>query len=192
MPEQNPYQPPDTEPNLEETAALGSSSAPVNYPGGILFVLVVAVGAGFLIGLGVSFGFTSNTAWGGWLAFGTPAVGLLLALACLAAMLRNSRTNRARRILVAALLAIPAYVLFVPVCTFTGVVSMSTVGAFNYGPTFLGAGLASIVSSVVVLMLFAAAIRNVYRRRARRADLNPDDGIGGQAEDFSESEPQQH
>jgi hypothetical protein len=79
-------------------------------------------------------------------------------------MLRGSKIHPWARILVPLLLTVPAYIIYVPVCTFSAMFTTSFLGSKGYGPTFPGMLLASIIAFVGVLLCFAAILRYRFKR----------------------------
>ena len=166
----NPYRPPgETAPEPGGTSGTSSDAAdppvhgPINYRGGLASILGVAIGFGALCLLILGLAETAVSAFdSAFVAFLLlPLLVLCLALGCTGALLRNTESPLSRRITMCGLLAIPAYVLFVPVCGFATVFAAG--GMAGRGSGFASLGFGILVSFVAILLLFATIIRANYR-----------------------------
>lgn len=160
----NPYEPPQQAAQNRLTELL----IPGTYFGGFWGVTALGVLAGLLVALGIylvaDLRFVTP--------FIVPAVVWIGAFVVLLLMLRNSEIHPATRFLLPLLLTIPAYILYVPVCTVSAMVTTSFMGSKDYGPSFPGLVLASVVTFVLVLLLFAAILRLRFKQRVEPQDAN--------------------
>ncbi len=141
---------------------------PGTYVGGFWAVTALGILGGVLVAVFMFFGDFMNGS--GVLAWVTPAVGWIGVFAILLTMLTGSQIHAATRILLPLLLAIPAYILYVPVCTFSAMFSTSFMGADGYGPSLPGLILASVVGFVGILLIFAAILRYRFKKRVDPQD----------------------
>ena len=164
----NPYQPP----HEQSENRMAQLLVPGTYVGGFWAVTALGILAGVLVAVVMFFGDFLNGS--GVLAWVAPAVGWVGTFAILLSMLTGSQIDAARRILFPLLLAIPAYILYVPVCTFSAMFSTSFMGSIGYGPSFAGLTLASVIGFVGILLIFAAVLRYRFKKRVDpEASANP-------------------
>jgi hypothetical protein len=163
----NPYQPPQ-EPSENRLSQL---LVPSTYVGGKLAVLALGVIAGAVAGVLIYASLDLNTPVP---AFGAPAIIWIVTLIALMLMLRGAELQAATKIWLPLLLAIPAYVLYVPVCTFSSMMTTSFMGSNGYGPTGGGLVLASVVTFVLILLIFAAIVRRQIKQPVRPDDVGGD------------------
>ncbi len=153
----NPYEPPQE----RSENRLAELLVPGTYVGGFWGVAVLGVFAGLLVALVIySEAFVQFIPT----PFLAPALAWIGAFVVLLWMLRGSEIGASTRIAVPLLLAIPAYLLYVPVCTFSAMLTTSFMGSNGYGPTFPGLVLASVVTFVVILLLFASILRRRFKQ----------------------------
>ncbi len=127
------------------------------FAGGFWSVAAIGIVGGLLVVSGL---------WaGGITAILMPAIAWIGAIAALMFLLRGIHIEASTKVIASLLLAVPAYILYVPVCAFSAMLTRTLTGAEGYGPTFPGMVLASIVSFVGVLLLFAAGVRRRFRGR---------------------------
>ena len=154
----NPYQPPQE----SSENRLAQLSVPGTYFGGFWGVTALAILAGVSVAVVMQAGNLLDRS--GFWAFTTPAIAWIATFVTLMWMLRGGQIQASTRILLPLLLAIPAYILYVPVCTFSAMFSTAFMGSDNYAPTFPGLILSSVVAFVGILLLFAAALRYRFKR----------------------------
>ncbi len=131
------------------------------YFGGFIAIAMISIFIGGVVGALV-FGFVWQSAIPIW---GIPAIGWWCASGLLVYLIRRSKLSDSGRIILAILLPIPAYILYVPVCVVSSMSTTAVLGGKDYGPTALGATLGSAFAFLVILMLSAAAVRALFRVR---------------------------
>lgn len=154
----NPYQPPQESADNRLVHIL----VPSTYFGGIWGVVSLGVLGGVMVALAIYSEALTDVIPTPFVA---PAIGWVGAFFALMFMLRGSEISPGTRIILPFLLAIPAYILYVPVCTFSAMFTTGFLGANAYGPTFPGLILASVVAFLGVLLIFAAILRRRFKQR---------------------------
>ena len=162
----NPYQPP-TDTGDEVAPPEPSQPQPVRFAGGITSVLAVGSGGGIAL--------TILLVSGGLMIGNYPSM-LIIALALIGfasllvmvSLLRGVTLTMQWKIGLSLLLTPIVFVLFVPVCTASGLATMMTLGGKGYGPTTLGLSLAVMLGFVVTIGCIAAIVRAQYAVQARR------------------------
>lgn len=151
----NPYQPPSsrTETPLKEDVRRGT------YAGGFWAVAGLALVAGVVIGILLLRPETVSPVY----PFGVPFIVLFAAFVTLTLMLRGVPMSWGARLLTALGLTLPAYILFVPVCTVSSMFTTPLVGSEQYGPKPAGVVIGSAVAALLILLSFAALLRLNYR-----------------------------
>ena len=147
----NPYDPPIAELTPPVTARDRSF-----FFGGFglvaLFALMIGGGVGVLITLG-------TTMQSPFYIWGAPALGWFVALATLVGIMRNSRFSVESALLLALGLVVPAYILYVPVCAVTSVLTYSFFGSGDDGTTPEGVMIGSAFAFLAILLSIAAILR---------------------------------
>lgn len=149
MENENPYQPPQTASAPPEQAS--------DFSIGSKGVLVIGIFSGLIVGVLIvlTFGDTS-----GVFPMFVPLVVLYVAIMIL---IDSTTITNPKKALLGFALTIPAYVLYVPICTTAAVFTEPIVGANGYAPKPAGVIFASVVTFVLVLF----AIAGILRRRLR-------------------------
>lgn len=166
----NPYDPPVT-----EFAPPANAKNRSFFIGGFSLVTFLAL----VIGAGVGVLITSVDTIGS-AVWGVPALGWFVALAVLVSIIRNSRFSTKRGLLVALGLGFPAYILYVPVCTVSSMLTQVWIPSKDYGPAPTGVILGSAFAFLVILLSIAAILRVYYRVPDRLNAPIPDKAIDQQ------------
>lgn len=163
----NPYEA-STDTTASAVVDRDIASAIVDFRGGIWAVIGIGViGGVLLIALAAGFSVAEIAV----LVYFSPLIAFTVALAVTSLLLRGNTTTVAKRFGLAALLSIPATLLFLPVCTACGAVGMiASQGDFLGQSSFGGIplGVITVFSFAVVLSLFALVIRSQTRERFRQ------------------------
>ena len=176
----NPYQPP-AESSEREGLARRSS---VSYIGGFWGVAGLGVAGGLLV---ATIGFSRFLTDVIPTPFVVPGIAWIGAMIALFFMMRGSAMESSTKVWIGFLLAVPAYVLYVPVCTVTAMFSQPVFGSDGYGPTLSGLVFSSVLCFVGILLMFAMAVRfRVSRTAATWADANEAESESGRAPEDEE------
>ncbi len=152
----NPY-----EPMNSVTTAIPTVPSRRFYAGGILPIAMISVLIGGVVGaLIIGFDWQSLIPM-----LGIPAIGWLCASGLLAYLIRSENFTFHGRVMLALLLPIPAFILYVPVCVVGSMFTTPVLGGKNYGPTTAGATIGSAFAFSLILMLMAVAVRAKFRVR---------------------------
>ena len=149
----NPYQAP------QETSDRPLIRTRPQFVGGFPAIAGIGLVAGVIIGSLVFISFNDATPLS---LFGYPFLGIFAAIFGVFCIVRPSSMPIPGRLLLSLMLAVPAYVVFIPICTITGGLTASTIGtvAGAYHPAFVGVVLASVIGVVIVLLATAGVIRS--------------------------------
>lgn len=91
--------------------------------------------------------------------FGLPAFAWFATFVVLLGVIQASPASVRSTLTKSALLAIPAYVLYVPVCTVSSMMTTPFLGSEGYGPKPAGMILGSAIAFVLILLVIASLIR---------------------------------
>jgi hypothetical protein len=163
----NPYQAPAGTNDISQKR----EKRPSTYRGGLKAVALLAIGAGLVVGViltqGVRPRFGFYVAMG--VTFGVPLVAWLATFVLLLRLIKGVDVSGSRLFLTAIGLSIPAYILYVPVCSLTSLATSSLVGKRHHGPepniepAAAMVMLSSAFAFLMILMAFAAIVRRCYR-----------------------------
>ncbi len=148
------------EPTSLETAAIPKGENRSFYAGGFIPIGTVSIVIGGVVGAAL-FAYT----WSWIPIFGIPAIGLLCATALLAYLIQSENCTVFGRVVLAFLLPIPAYILYVPVCVVSSMLTTPVLGGRDYGPNTAGATIGSAFAFFLTLMSIAVAVRAGFRVR---------------------------
>lgn len=170
MSDDNPYQPPTATPT-ELQLPPGSPEFAIGWWG----IFGLAVVAGLIVGALIALSLNDTHPF---FVLGFPFVGWFVAITLLMVSLTPTKIGIGHKTLLAAGLSIPAYVIYVPICTIAGAFSQPIFGsADGYAPSPAGLIFASVITFILVLFAVAASIRARLRSKALkyRADLRDDE-----------------
>lgn len=156
----NPYDPPTTDTSQPVSARKRSF-----FLGGFGLVTLLAL----LIGGGVGMLLSSPNTSIPFYVWGVPAVGWFVALAILICIMRSSRFSAVGDLLLALALVVPAYILYVPVCTVSSMLTQGWIPSKDYGPAPTGIVIGSAFAFTVILLSIAAILRISFRVPAHSA-----------------------
>jgi hypothetical protein len=157
----NPYQPPQE----SSESRLPELLVPGTYAGGFWAVTAVGILGGMLVAFAIY-----SEALLPASPFIVPAIVWVAAFLALLLMLRGSQVQMPTLVLLPLLLTVPAYILYVPVCTFSSMFTMSFMGSDGYVPTFPGLIFGSVISFVAILLLFASVLRRRFKQPLHSED----------------------
>lgn len=158
----NPYEPLSST-SIDTPASTNTSF----FVGGFLQIALMGIFLGAIAG-GLMFG----VAWESNLVLAIPAIGWWCATGLLAYSIRNAKFTFSARLLLALLLPIPAYILYIPVCSAFSMATTPFLGGKDYGPTTFGATIGSAIAFFLILMAAAAIVRAMFR--TPESDANTD------------------
>ena len=161
----NPYQPPQTSSENRLSGPRRSST----YVGGKVTVVLLAAVAGTVAAIRVHASMNLDTPVP---AFAAPAIVWIATMVVLVLMLRGAQVQPATKIGLSLLMAIPAYILYVPVCTFGSMFTTEFMGSNGYAPTVGGVVLVSVLAFVVILLVVAAILRRCLKHPVTSEDTN--------------------
>ena len=169
MSDDNPYQPPTATPT-ELQLPPGSPEFAIGWWG----IFGLAVVAGLIVGALIALSLNDTHLF---FVLGFPFVGWFVAITLLMVSLTPTKIGIGHKTLLAAGISIPAYVVYVPICTIAGAFSQPIFGAVGYAPSPAGLIFASVITFILVLFAVAATIRGRLRSRALKyhADSNDDE-----------------
>ncbi len=168
----NPYDPPPTEITQPVMARERSF-----FTGGFGLVAVLALAIGGGVGALISSSFAEGPS-SALFVWGAPALGWFFALAMLIGLVRNSRFSVEGAIVLLVVMVVPAYILYLPVCTVTSMLTQSYIPSGNYGPAPQGVVFGSAFAFLVILLSMAAILRVCCR--VPNATVTP---VPGKADD---------
>ncbi len=93
------------------------------------------------------------------LIFGAPAVGWFLTFVIYLEDTKVSRTSIGVAAFKALLLSIPAYLLYIPVCTVSSMLTTPLLGSNGHGPQNTGVLFGSVFAFLSILLMLACLIR---------------------------------
>ncbi|EMI16658.1 membrane protein [Rhodopirellula maiorica SM1] len=160
---ENPYQPPAETAEPAEPLTL-PETGPVQFVGGMSSVAAVGVIGGIVLMIALFSG----------AAMGNSPIMMILMLSVLGfaslwvvvSLLRGVTVQMPWKWVLPLLLTPIVFVLFLPVCTAGGFVTMITIGNAGYGPTMVGLSISVIGSFTLTIISIAAMIRSRYAARA--------------------------
>lgn len=155
MSSDNPYQPPN-----QESTKLHRQERLAEFKFGWKGNLVLGIVSGVLVGLLIKYSFDDDHPF---FLFGYPLVGWFITLIVMLSTLRSIEISAMAKGFLAAGLTIPAYVLYIPICSMAGMFSTPIFGSDGYGPTEAGAIFASVLSFVLILFAVASYVRRKVR-----------------------------
>ncbi len=154
----NPYQPPQgpTENRLKRLLA------PSTYVGGKVSIVLLGVAAGTIAAVLIHryLDFKTNNIFPFILTFAAPAIVWIGTMFALMLMLRGAQVHVAKKIWLSLLMAIPAYILYVPVCTYGSVFTTEFMGSSERTAMIL----VSVTTFVVILLIVAAILRRCLKQ----------------------------
>ena len=152
----NPY-----EPTNSVTPVIPDVQSRGFYAGGFLPIATMSVLIGGVVGALII-----GWEWQSLIpTLGIPAIGWLCAFGFLSYLIRSENFTFNGRVILALLLPIPAFILYVPVCVVGSMFTTPVLGGKNYGPTTAGATIGSAFAFCLILMLMAVAVRAKFRVR---------------------------
>ena len=164
----NPYQPPEDvadDAGEAEHARLLQRVVGMSFGREIGATVVLSGCVGLAVGLLIL-----SVDEGVVLTFGTPAVGWVILLGCYLVGIRRRAKPLASNLLLASVLAVPAYILYVPVCTVGAMLASPVLGSVGYGPGNAAVILASVVAFAAIAFLIAVIVRS------QSPSIPPNDG----------------
>ena len=169
MSDDNPYQPPTATPT-ELQLPPGSPEFAIGWWG----IFGLAVVAGLIVGALIALSLNDSHLF---FVFGFPFAVWFVTITLLMVSLTPTKIGFGHKTLLAAGLSIPAYLVYVPICTITGAFSQPIFGSDGYAPSPAGLIFASVITFILVLFAVAASIRARLRSKALkyRADLRDDE-----------------
>ncbi len=134
--------------------------------------------AGALAGLLVFWGFmigerVPNGASQFFLMFGAPALVWCASFVCMLHLMNGLRIKPQAKLFWSIGLTIPAYILYVPACTITGVTTSEIMGFYTpYTPGPIAVMLSSAGCFGVILLFFVAVLRKSLGKKPVASELN--------------------
>ncbi len=162
---ENPYQPPVEADEAAEPTVL-PQDGPVRFAGGMTAVAAVGAIGGILL-MVVGFGGVAMGNYPSMMILMFSVLGFA-SLWVVVALLRGVTVTMPWKWVLPLLLTPIVWVLFVPVCTASGLLAMMTLGNAGYGPSMVGLSISVIGSFVVAIVCIATVIRSRYAANARR------------------------
>ncbi|WP_372721871.1 hypothetical protein [Novipirellula sp.] len=162
---ENPYQPP-VETDAAAAPTVLPQDGPVRFAGGMTAVAAVGAIGGILLMI-VAF---SGVAIGNYPGMMILLLGVLgfASLWVVVSLLRGVTVTMPWKWVLPLLLTPIVFVLFFPVCTASGLLTMMTIGNAGYGPSMVGLSISVIGSFTLAIACIATVIRSRYAARARQ------------------------
>lgn len=164
----NPYQPPE---DLADDAGEAEHARLLQRVIGMSFgqEIGATVALSACVGLAVGLLILSDNQGLG-LAFVIPGFGWVILLGCYLVGIRRRAKPLSSNLLLAAVLAVPAYILYVPVCTVGAMLASPVLGSVDYGPGNAAVIFASVVAFAAIAFLIAVIVRS------QSPSMPPNDG----------------
>lgn len=115
---------------------------------------LVAAGLGLLVGIAI---LSANQLAG--FVFIAPALGWIILFSLYLVGIRKRPKPFASNLALATVLTVPAYILYIPVCTVGSMLTTPILGGIEYGPKPAGVVVASVFTFVAITLLVASIIR---------------------------------
>ncbi len=171
----NPYVPP-----TKRTTIAAATRKRISFVGGLFSVVIVALLFGTGVGALIGYPLFRISLY----IYGVPFFGLFTALAVLICLLRDSPLPSGSGVLLAFGLTVPAFVLYVPICTFTSMATKSWLPSKDYGPAPSG----MVVGSAVAFLLIMLAAAGLFRVFCKPQETREDDASSAHGKRSSENE----
>lgn len=136
--------------------------------------------AGALVGLLIFWGFmigekVANGLPQLLLVYGAPALAWCASFVCMLHLMNGLRIGPQAKLFWSIGLTIPAYILYVPTCTITGVTASEITGFYSpYTPGPIAMMLASAGCFGIILLFFVAVLKKTLGKKPVASEANPE------------------